>query len=305
VPPVAPVSVVVPTRDRAEMVRALVESIYAGAQLPAQIVIADQSREPVELPPPPDGVELVHLRVPTVGLSRNRNAGIGAATRDLLVFTDDDSLVEPDWIEQLSGAIASSPPRTVVTGAVRSGAADGVAPSLTTRTERAVFTGRITGGDPLFPNNMAIPRSAFDEIGLFDERLGAGAPWFPAAEDNDFGFRLLEAGYRIEFVPTAVIRHVGARHGRELLALEWAYGRGQGAFYAKHMRWNDRHMLHRLWLNIAERLARLPAAIRGDRAAIREGAYLAGLVAGAVAWRLRYPRVLTRRRAPRGPEAPT
>jgi GT2 family glycosyltransferase len=299
VPDIIPVSLVIPTRDRPARVHALLGSIFEGDSVPAEIIVADQSRPPADLPRAPDGVHLVHLRENSVGISRNRNAGVAAATYDPIVFLDDDSLVEPTWLEKLVAAFAAAPPRTVVTGAVASGSAEGVVPSLTAAgKERVVVTGRITGGDPLFPNNMAVPRAAFDEIGLFDVRLGPGAPWFPAAEDNDFGFRLLEAGFAIEFVPDAVIRHVGARHGRELIALEWAYGRGQGAFYAKHMRWSDWHMLHRLGLNIRERLGRIPAAIRGDRAAMREGPYLAGLIAGAVGWRLRYPRLLGRRRQP-------
>lgn len=291
-PRVLPVSVVIPTRDRPELLHDLIDSICAGECLPAEIVVADQGSR-VTLPEHRDGVRIRHVLVPSVGLSRNRNAGIDAATNDVLVFTDDDSIVDRGWLGELCGALAAAPARTVVTGAVLPGGVEGVTPSLTSETERVVFTGRrATGGDPLFPNNMAVPREAFEEIGLFDVRLGAGAGWFPAAEDNDFGFRLLEHGYAIEFVPSAVIRHVGARSGRELRALEWAYGRGQGAFYAKHMRFSDMHMVRRLASNVAERVVRLSGIVRGDLSAAREGIYLAGLLVGAGAWRLRYPRLL-------------
>ena len=127
------------------------------------------------------------------------------------------------------------------------GGGDGFVPSTTTRTEPHTFTGR-QFGDPLFAGNMAIRRAAFDALGTFDERLGAGAE-FPGSEDNDFGFRLLEAGWAIRFVPDAVVRHRGARHGRELLRLDWAYARGQGAFYAKHRHASDRFMWRRFGRN--------------------------------------------------------
>ena len=290
---VLPVSVVIPTRDRPAMLHALVASICAGTCVPEEIVVADQGAG-LSLPERDGDVRIVHLRVPGAGLSRNRNAGIAVATHDVLAFTDDDSVVDPDWLRELHDAILAAPPRTVVTGAVVAGDGEGVAPSLTKHAERKRFSGRITGGDPLFPNNMAIPRAAFDEVGLFDVRLGAGARWFPAAEDNDLGFRLLERGWTVEFVPTARIRHDGVRRGRELLALEWSYGRGQGAFYAKHMRWRDPYMTKRFLVNVVERLGRLPRLLRGDRSAVREASYLAGLLVGAAGWRLRYPRVLGR-----------
>jgi hypothetical protein len=49
-----------------------------------------------------------------------------------------------------------------------------------------IYEGRV-GIDVLWPGNMAMYRSAMDDIGDFDERLGAGC--FPSSEDNDFGFR--------------------------------------------------------------------------------------------------------------------
>lgn len=284
---VLPVSVVIATRDRGSVLRDAVASILAADDVPAQLVVADQSIEPIELPGR-DGVDVVHLHLSTTGLSRGRNAGIAAAVHDVLVFTDDDVRVSPTWLRRLTEALETAPPRTVVTGAVLAGATDGVVPSTTSRTEPAVFAGR-QNADPLFPNNMALPRSAFDEVGAFDERLGAGAA-FPAAEDSDLGFRLLEAGYRIEFVPDAVLWHVNARKGRDLLALEWAYGRGQGAYYAKHFGASGGYMVKRWFWNAGERVAKLPRILLGDRSAVREGIYLAGLVWGAVGWLRRHGR---------------
>lgn len=282
-----PISIVIATRDRPDALLRSVRSILAGDRLPAEIVVADQSAATrATLPAHPD-VEVVHLRLDSVGLSRARNAGIAAARHELLVFTDDDVLVEPDWLGRLVDALLAAPPRTAVTGRVIASANEpGHVPSVTHRSAPAVFSGR-PFADPLFPNNMAVRRDAFREVGLFDERLGAGAT-FPAAEDNDWGYRLLEAGYRIEFVPGAALAHLGARRGRALAKLEWAYGRGQGAFYAKHLRTSDGYMLRRLGRNARYRLRRMPPALRGDRTALREAIYLAGMLTGTAAWCWRY-----------------
>ena len=281
-------SIVIPTRDRPDLLREAVDSILEGDRLPAQLVVADQSSAPPPPVPVSEQVEVLHLHLSSVGLSRARNAGIAAASQDVLVFTDDDVLVERDWLRRLVEALLRAPLRTAVTGRVVPVQINGHVPSVTHWDEPQTFSGRLFG-DVLFPNNMAIRRQAFEEVGLFDERLGAGAV-FPSAEDNDFGYRLLEAGYQVAFVPDAVLHHRGARRGRELAKLDWAYGYGQGAFYAKHMSLSDRHMLRRFRRNVAFRLRRLPPALRGDRRALREGIYLAGLFAGACDWWRRYGR---------------
>lgn len=259
-----------------------VRSILAGDRLPSELIIADQSAGP-PLALPADGeVDVVHLHLSSVGLSRARNAAIAAARHDVLVFTDDDVLVAPDWLRRLVDALLAARPRTAVTGTVLPATTDGHVPSVTYRTQPEIFYGR-PFADPLFPNNMAVGRLAFEDVGLFDVRLGAGAA-FPAAEDSDFGYRLLEAGWQIAFVPEAILHHRGARRGRDLVALDWAYGRGQGAYYAKHMSLADRHMFRRFGRNAGFRLRRMSPALRGDRQALREGVYLAGLVAGALGW---------------------
>jgi hypothetical protein len=47
--------------------------------------------------------------------------------------------------------------------------------------------------DPLITLNMGMHQEVVALAGGFDERLGPGTP-YPAGEDNDFGFRALEAG---------------------------------------------------------------------------------------------------------------
>jgi GT2 family glycosyltransferase len=294
--PVLPVSVVIATRNRPELLGDLLRSILDGDALPAQIIVADQSTgdgaRPLDVVAA-DGVDLVHLPVHSAGSSRNRNAAIAVATQDLLAFTDDDCIVATDWLREVRAAADAAPPRTVITGTVVAGTDDGFVPSVSRATERQVHRGRYVGGEPFLMNNVAIPRCAFDEVGVFDERLGVGARWFQAAGDNDLCFRLMEAGYAVEFVPSVTVAHVGARRGRQLLALEWRYGVGQGAFYAKHVHWSDRHMLHRLRFDLARQGKRVSGIVRGDRGsvvqAVRSAVHCAGLLVGVTTFRMVYP----------------
>jgi GT2 family glycosyltransferase len=60
--------------------------------------------------------------------------------------------------------------------------------------------------------NMAFRREVFSRIGVFDERLGAGAAG--CSEDSEFWYRMLAAGMAIRYEPRAVIWHTH-RAGRE------------------------------------------------------------------------------------------
>ena len=279
-----PASLVVSSRERPRLLEALVESVLAGEQVPAEIVLVDQSRAPhprlSEARPP-----VRYLWSRTVGLSRGRNAGIAAAEHDLLLFTDDDLLVAPNWFGTLVSAVEAAGPRAVVTGQVRPTEPErsgGFAPSIKVQRHPAVYAGRRHLG-VLFPNNMAMRRSALAEVGFFDERLGVGSA-YPSSEDNDLCFRLLEAGYRIVYVPEAVVYHRAWRGQADYLPLRWRYGRGQGAYYAKHFSARDPYMLRCLGRDTLLHAVRAARLGRRPRLASAEAAYVAGMIAGALQW---------------------
>ena len=74
-----------------------------------------------------------------------------------------------------------------------------------------IFEGRIWN-DTLFSGNMACARTVSEHLGPFDQRLGVGGPYY--TEDNDYGFRALEAGYRIRYAldgPCISPKHGGRR----------------------------------------------------------------------------------------------
>jgi GT2 family glycosyltransferase len=280
-----PASVILATRGRPDLLADTVASILAGDTLPAELIVVDQSDAPdsaFQAAPAP----VVYRWTRERGLSRANNLGVREASSDLLVFTHDDVLVERDWLRRLVDALAREGPRTVVTGRVLA-AGDrpgGFAPSLQPAGEPALWQGRI-GLDVLYPLNMALHRSALEAVEGFDERLGPGTP-YPAAEDNDLGHRLLEAGYRIAYAPEAVVRHRAWRPWAEHSRLRYGYGRGQGAFYAKHLDLRDRYMLRRLAGDTAGRLARLPGRVlrKEKRGPAGDLFYVAGVLAGLAGW---------------------
>ena len=274
-----------------------IESIMLGNERPSELIIIDQSDVSN-----PDLARLVkngrdqirYLWTQSIGLSRACNSGIGAARHDLLVFTHDDVLVSADWLGSLVRSLVCAGSQAVVTGRVlptEGGEIGQFAPSTKADEMPEVYEGRI-GADVLFPMSMAMYRSCIDKVGSFDERLGPGTP-FPAAEDNDFGFRILESKYRIIYVPEAVLYHRAWRSERDYLRLRWSYARGQGAYYAKYLSLRDRYMLWRMVRHVKDHAKRFVLTLPSQRQlAYGHAVYVLGLVSGAAQW------LMTQRRMP-------
>lgn len=287
---------IIPTRNRPALVGASVASILAGEAVPAELIVVDQSCVPhpsLSSGRTQEGTEIRYLWQPSRGLSRARNTGIHAARHAIISFTDDDVLVAPAWFRSLIEGLIAAGGRTAVTGlalAIEDDRPGVFVPSTSSSEERAadrivVHEGRARR-DVLNGLNMATRASAFGEIGLFDERLGAGAR-FAGAEDNDFGFRLLESGYRIVLVPAAVVHHRAWRTNRAYLPLRWSYGRGQGAFFAKHLDRHDQRMLRRLERTIRSHLMSIRWQLRREPLkAAGSLVYVLGLLSGVGEWLL-------------------
>jgi GT2 family glycosyltransferase len=286
-----PSSLVISSRNRAELLADTISSVLAAAEVPSELIVVDQSDRP--------NAELAQLRHPRCdvrylwtagsGASRGRNYGASQATHPIVAFIDDDMRVAPDWYGPLIRAAVDAGPHAAATGRVLAGQAadaDCFVIAVHAWQEPQVYAGRI-GRDVLATGHMALYRSALEAIGGLDERLGPGTR-FPGAEDNDLGFRLLEAGYRIVYTPDSVIYHRSWRRLDEYVPLFWRYGRGQGAFYAKHFRPHDWYMGSRLRQDLGRFVRLLPRRLRRRQFLELAGssAFLAGAFAGGAEWML-------------------
>jgi len=144
------------------------------------------------------------------GLSHARNFAARLATTDLVAFIDDDAVADAQW---LSAAIPEFLDERVglVTGPVLSMGerthfrALGEERFVVDRTspywfQRANFGGIGHGG------NLVIRRSTFHDWSGFHERLGRGVA-LSGGEDSFAIYELLSRGWRVVYVPTAVVVH--------------------------------------------------------------------------------------------------
>jgi GT2 family glycosyltransferase len=285
-------SLLICSRNRAQLLWETIDSILQSAEVPAEMVIIDQSDAPdprLAAYQPERDCHFRYLWSERKGVSLGRNMAAAAASHPILVFTDDDMRATADWFGLIARAAQAAGPLVAVTGRVLPGddeGTEGFAPSTRDDEQVVQYVGRINR-DVLFTNNMALRRADFDALGGFDERLGPGTP-FPAAEDNEFAFRWLEAGGQIIYDPAPTMYHRAWRSEQEYIWLHWHYGYGQGAFYGKYLSLRDRHTLKRLLWDVWAYLSRFPLRFwRDRRQAYQDFLFATGILYGAWRWRRR------------------
>jgi O-antigen biosynthesis protein len=282
-------SLLICSRNRHQLLWGTIQSVLEGCEIPTEIVVIDQSDSPDSILlnfQPGCDCTFRYLWSEKKGVSLGRNMAILAAAYPILLFTDDDMLMTPTWFGSLVRALLAAGPKGAISGRVLASEEEGnegFVPSTREDNHSIIYRGRINR-DILFTNNMAIYRSAFETVGYFDTRLGPGTP-YPAAEDNDLGFRLLEAGYQIIYEPRAVNYHRAWRSENEFSQLFWTYGFGQGAFYAKYFSLNDTYTIRRMAKDIMGNLVRFPFRILlNPSQAFRDMLFVVGILCGATRW---------------------
>jgi GT2 family glycosyltransferase len=192
------ISIVVPTRDRHASLRRMAAAIAAQrtSRQFELIVVDDGSTPPVTTA---DLAGIAGARVvpgPSRGAAGARNAGIAAAQAPVVLFTDDDTEPEPDWLETAAAFLDAHTDHVGVEGTVRSPAWDPLyAYSITTDRPGSYLT-----------CNIAFRRAALEQLGGFDDETFAFH-----CEDVDLAYRAQRLG-PIGFAPAMAVLH----HPREL-----------------------------------------------------------------------------------------
>ena len=142
------------------------------------------------------------IREPVVGAGPARNRGVQNASGDRLVFLDCDSEPAPGWLDALDDALTRC---DVVGGPVRVCVRDGKTNTATAaelfdllfgfQSERSFERDGL-----LLSGNLATSRTVFEQVGPFFVGL---------SEDRDWCVRATRAGYRLQLLQKAVVRHYG------------------------------------------------------------------------------------------------
>ncbi|NMG11231.1 glycosyltransferase [Brasilonema sp. UFV-L1] len=158
-----------------------------------------------------------------------RNAGIRAATSEIIAFTDADCRPQPEWLHALIAPFVNSDV-VVVAGEILALPGKTLLEQHADRQE--TLSQKHTLAHPFCPYgqtaNLAIRRQAFEQVGLF-------RPYLTSGGDADMCWRILQQKIgRLEFAPNAIVKH---RHRATLKELEsqWRrYGRSNRYLHELH-----------------------------------------------------------------------
>jgi GT2 family glycosyltransferase len=228
----ADLSVVVPTRDRPEALRACLAALAAQSVPPDQVVVVDDaSRDGAAVRRVATAARGLRVRL-VAGQGRGpaaaRNLGAGAASGTVVAFTDDDCRPDPGWAEALFGAIEGG--ADVVAGPTVVGepasSATRAAQVVTNHLLDSSFDRR-SGTVGFAPTCNLAARAEVLAVLPFDESFPTAA-----GEDRDWCDRLAASGTTIRYVPGALVRHHPGLDLRGFWGQQLRYGEGSHRYRA-------------------------------------------------------------------------
>lgn len=200
------VSVVVPTRDRPQLLQRCLAALDSQT-LPVEVVVVEDSEG----------------RGPAWG----RNEGVRRAQGDIVCFTDDDCAPAAGWAKALTapilaGDIQATAGRTLMgEGAT---AADRAWEAIVTYLQdQATKPGSSSPGFAATAN-LACTRDLLERL-PFDESFPAAA-----GEDRDWSERAARQGAAPQLVPGAMVLHQPGMSAQDFLRQQYRYGRGAARY---------------------------------------------------------------------------
>ena len=251
-----PVTVVIATRDRPDMLRAALASVLSAKYDELEVLVVDSASRSTATTEVVASVSATDPRVRGIrseipGLAVAHNAALPFVDTPLVAFTDDDVEVDSRWLLGLADGFASGPDVACVTGMIAPARLDTevqrwieISAGFNKGFERRIFDlGANRPADPLFPftagqlgsgANMAFRTDALRDIGGFDPALGAGT-LARGGDDLASFVSTLVAGHQLVYEPTAVVFHRHHRTRHDLRNQMRSYGAGFTAFLSSSL----------------------------------------------------------------------
>jgi GT2 family glycosyltransferase len=230
------ISVVVPARDGAASLPALLDSLAAQTldRDRFEVVVVDNASSDATAEVARRAGAVV-VSEPVPNRSRARNRGTGAAHADRLAFTDADCVAAPGWLEALLGCAGEAP---LVAGPVIT-TVRGEPPNAVERLERRWRFAQehwVREGWAATAN-LCVERAALDAIGGFDPA------YRHIGEDADLCVRARRAGFALGWCPGAEVTHEAESELRPMLTRAFRHGYGAHQALRRvgtgHRAWSD------------------------------------------------------------------
>ena len=221
------VSVVIPCRNDAEVLRHQLDALSHQTRPPGEIVIADNGSTD-DLAAVVSSFGRLPIRIVDASARRGRafacNVGAAAAGSSQLLFVDADDVVDLGYVAAMADALERVP-----FAAARLDIELLNDPPARCYRRPPQVEGLGQGHRPFaYGCSMGIRHDAFDRIGGFDADMSG------AGEDIDFCYRAAALGITPTFVPDAVVHYRLRRGLRSICRQALAYGAGDAEVYRRH-----------------------------------------------------------------------
>ena len=291
------VSVVIPVRDDADVLTACLESIQAQRTTRSfEVIVADgestdRTREVARTFHSrfaAFGADLLVLDNPDHTAASGLNRAIDAARGEVIVRVDARTRVAPDYIETCADALSRTKADLVggtmiargegmigrtLAWSWRSGFGSGASAYRSDVVEHDTETDTVYLG--------AWPRASFERFGKFDER-------FVRNQDDEFSFRIRDAGGRVVLCPEIRSIYVPRESPSAVFRQYYGYGRWKPAVHALHPeRKRLRHFVPSLMVIIGVAITVAAFFSSSARLVLVGLVIVYEVVAMATAWRVR------------------
>jgi GT2 family glycosyltransferase len=222
------ISVVIPTHDEPERLRAALLSLSAQqySTKGMEIIVVDDASSrcasgSLHTAASPFSLKLIRHET-NQGRARARNTGLRAATGELIVFLDSDMTVGPDFL-QAHASLHRNQANIVAIGNINF--APQIPPNCMTRYIESRGVHRLTDNQVVpfkcfVTGNSSMRRDLLLKAGLFDENFTAYG-----GEDLELGYRLHQLDAVFRYAPDALSWHHHLRSLDQFCQLMHSYGR--------------------------------------------------------------------------------
>lgn len=197
-PPTAPVSAIVPTYNRADLIGAAVGSLLDQTRPPAEVIVVDDgSTDDIAGALAPFGDRITLLAKENGGKSTALNAGLARAREPLVWIFDDDDIALPDGLERLHDALLARPDAGFAYGQIDKFVGAWPSPvsppciTFASDDRRSLYL-KLLQDFFIWQGAMLVRRECYEAVGPFDPR-------YTRSQDYEMALRLMR-----RFTPVAV-----------------------------------------------------------------------------------------------------
>jgi glycosyltransferase involved in cell wall biosynthesis len=216
-------SVIIATYGREQVLFETIDSLQSSQQVKFELIVVDQNKkvsqyfkdEVKRLTATPN-IKWIKSKVPS--LTKARNNGRGHANSDLIIYVDDDVLVDPLFLKYYVDAFGAHPEVDAVVGPVYDASHNEVAAcdyhdEISKAIRLPLISDLPSGGYTVggIGCNMAFRRQSLHELGGFNIRFKGGGGG--VREESEVFMRLCMNQKKVYFEPKCGLQHLSHNSG--------------------------------------------------------------------------------------------